>query len=90
MPLPLTSTTLTEEQSHRHSSAAYFQICHPCPNLFVCAYLSGYHEQNRSISLPSPNYLALDFPLMFAVLDLSHRFQNVYWHIQPCQWGDCV
>ena len=50
---------------------------HPCPNLFVWAYLSRYHVQN---SLPSPDGLAPDFPSTFAVLDLplSHEFQNMY------------
>ena len=92
MPLPLTSTTLTEGPLHRYSSIKFFQIRHPCPNLFVCSYLSRYHGQNHSISLPGSDYLALEFPIIFTFLDLSlsHKFQNVYWHIRPCQWGDCI
>ena len=67
-------------------------MCYPCPNLFVCTCLSRYHGQNRPISLPGPDYLAPDFPLIFAVSDLplSPKFQNVYWHIRPCQRGDCI
>ena len=42
--------------------------------------------------LTGPDYLAPDFPLIFALLDLppSHKFQNMYWHIRPCQWIDCI
>ena len=74
--LPLTSTTLTEDPLSRHSSIAFFQIWHPCPNLFVCAYLSRYQVQKCPISLPGPDYLAPDFPIIFAVLNLplSHKF----------------
>ena len=67
-------------------------LWHPCPNLFICAYLSRFHGQNCQIFLTGPDYLAPDFPLIFALLDLppSHKFQNMYWHIRPCQWVDCI
>ena len=61
---------MTESPSHKHYSTEFFQMWDPCPTNFVCTHLSRYHEQNRSISLPGPDYLAPDFPLMFAVLDL--------------------
>ena len=34
VPLPLTSTVLTESPSHRHSWTELFQMCYPCPSLF--------------------------------------------------------
>ena len=59
---------------------------------FFYADFSSYHKQNHPISLPGPDYLEPDILLIFAVLDLplSHKFQNVYWLIRPCQWGDCI
>ena len=92
VPLPLTSTILTESPSHRHSWTELFQMCYPRPSLFVCAYLSRYCKQNHRNSLPGPDNLAPDFLLISAVLDLrlSHMFQNVYLHIRPCQWGDWI
>ena len=74
----------------------FFYLCFSnvtsIPNLFVCTYLSRSHEQNRPVSLPGPDYLTSDFPLIFVVSDLSlsHELQNMYWRIRPCQWEDCI
>ena len=65
MSLPLTSTILTDNPSHKHFSTDFFQMCYPCPNLFVCTYLSRYCEENHPISLLGPDYLAPDFLLIF-------------------------
>ena len=85
MHLPLITATLAEGPFHKHCSTDFFK-CVFYVQIILFALI--FQDIANKILLPSPDYLASDFPLIFAALDLSlsHKFQNLYRHIWPCPW----